>query len=131
MVIEKIEAILTPLSNADGSCELKSNLNLVLCGVIGPGDVSSSKRLFDRSNIFVTINRISQKSKEGIYVILLIFLCLLFKNWHLLSALLFQKQIHHPLPQLILLIDLFSQLLKHQLMSVLIHELVYKSALRN
>uniref|UniRef100_A0A914MP80 Exoribonuclease phosphorolytic domain-containing protein n=1 Tax=Meloidogyne incognita TaxID=6306 RepID=A0A914MP80_MELIC len=59
-----MEAILSPLSNADGSCELKSNLSLVLCGVMGPGDISSSKRLFDKANIFFSINRILQKSKE-------------------------------------------------------------------
>uniref|UniRef100_A0A1I8C067 RNase_PH domain-containing protein n=1 Tax=Meloidogyne hapla TaxID=6305 RepID=A0A1I8C067_MELHA len=59
-----MEAIISPLSNADGSCELKSKLSLVLCGVMGPGDISSSKRLFDRSNIFFSINRIPQKSKE-------------------------------------------------------------------
>ncbi|KAF7633110.1 RNase_PH domain-containing protein [Meloidogyne graminicola] len=59
-----MEAILSTLTNADGSCELKSNISLVLCGVMGPGDVSSSKRLFDRTNIFLSINRLKQRSKE-------------------------------------------------------------------
>jgi hypothetical protein len=61
-----MEATLSPLRNADGSCELKwGPQTRILCGVTGPGDISSSKRLFDRANLFFSINRIHQKSKEG------------------------------------------------------------------
>jgi ribonuclease PH len=61
-----MEAILSPLQNADGSCEIKYPPHTkVLCGVTGPGDISSSKRIFDRANLLFSINRLRQKNNEG------------------------------------------------------------------
>uniref|UniRef100_A0A183C966 RNase_PH domain-containing protein n=1 Tax=Globodera pallida TaxID=36090 RepID=A0A183C966_GLOPA len=60
-----MEASLSVLSHADGSCELwQKGRGRILCGVTGPGDVSSSRRIFDRANVFFSFNRLATKNRE-------------------------------------------------------------------
>ncbi|KAL3104137.1 hypothetical protein niasHS_002164 [Heterodera schachtii] len=62
-----MDASLSVLSHADGSCEIwDKGRGRILCGVTGPGDVSSSRRIFDRANVFFNINRLTTKNREEI-----------------------------------------------------------------
>jgi hypothetical protein len=61
-----MDALLAPLLNTDGSCEITSGSGgktRILCGVTGPGDVSGSRRMFDRAALFISINRLPPKSE--------------------------------------------------------------------
>ncbi|KAL3098070.1 hypothetical protein niasHT_027615 [Heterodera trifolii] len=62
-----MDASFSVLSHADGSCEIwEKGRGRILCGVTGPGDVSSSRRIFDRANVFFNINRLTTKNREEI-----------------------------------------------------------------
>lgn len=70
MHTQGVELKLSILSSADGSTEIKQRGSRVICSVMGPGDVSSSKKLFDRAHVACDFYRLPT-SKNSILVRLL------------------------------------------------------------
>uniref|UniRef100_A0A915DAA1 Exoribonuclease phosphorolytic domain-containing protein n=1 Tax=Ditylenchus dipsaci TaxID=166011 RepID=A0A915DAA1_9BILA len=46
------------LKHPDGACEIEHGKSRIWCAINGPGDVQSSKRIFDRVNVMCDFNRL-------------------------------------------------------------------------
>lgn len=66
--MSQIKGTLSLLKRADGSGEFSNGQTIVWCGINGPGDIQSSKRIYDRANLLCSFNKLVEKDKIGLFL---------------------------------------------------------------